>query len=130
MKILGIDYGRSKIGLAIADGPLAEPMGVIGYTDTKTLEDKLIKVIDENDIEKIVVGVSEGEMAKETEEFIKTIRLTLPSIPCEAFDETLSTQDAQRMSIEAGIAQKKRHEMEDAYAAAVMLQNFLDSVND
>ena len=128
MKILGIDYGRNKIGLAIADGSLADPMGVIRYSDTKILVEKLIKVVEENNIEKVVVGISEGEMAKETEEFIKTIRSTLLPIPCETFDETLSTQDAQRMSREAGIGQKKRHEMEDAYAASIMLQNFLDFI--
>jgi putative Holliday junction resolvase len=130
MKILGIDYGRSKVGLAIAEGSLAEPMGVIQYVGTKMLEDKLTKIIEENNIEKVVVGISEGEMAKETEEFIKTIRSMLPSIPCESYDETLSTQDAQKMSREAGIGQKKRHEMEDAYAATIMLQNFLDFVSD
>ena len=48
------------------------------------------------------------------------------NVPVETFDETLSTQDAQRMSKEAGIKQKRRHLMEDAYAAAIMLQNFLD----
>ncbi|KKR57298.1 MAG: hypothetical protein UT96_C0022G0009 [Candidatus Woesebacteria bacterium GW2011_GWC2_40_30] len=41
MKILGIDYGRSKIGVAIADGPLAEPMQVIRYSNTKILMEKL-----------------------------------------------------------------------------------------
>lgn len=124
-KILGIDYGRSKIGLAIADGPLAEPMGVIRYTDTKTLVDKLIKIIEENSIEKVIFGVSEGEMGEESKNFSLNLG-KIVKIPVETFDETLSTQDAQRMSLEAGIGQKKRHEMEDAYAAAIMLQNFLD----
>ena len=125
MKILGIDYGRSKIGLAIADGPLADPMGVIRYTDTKTLVEKLIKIIEEDSIEKIIFGVSEGEMAKESINFSINFGKII-KIPVETFDETLSTQDAQRMSIEAGIGQKKRHQMEDAYAAAIMLQNYLD----
>ena len=128
MKILGIDYGRSKVGLAIADGPLADPMSVIRYTDLRTLEEKLIKVIEDNNIEKIVVGISEGEIGKESRQFSLSLGKTLV-IPVETFDETLSTQDAQRMSREAGIGQKKRHEMEDAYAAAIMLQNFLDFVN-
>lgn len=125
IKILGIDYGRSKIGLAIAEGSLAEPMGVIRYTDTKTLVDKLIKVIEENDIEKVIFGVSEGEMGEESKNFSLNLGKII-KIPVETFDETLSTQDAQRMSLEAGIGQKKRHQMEDAYAAAIILQNYLD----
>ena len=129
MKILGIDYGRSKIGLAMADGSLADPMGVIRYTDTKTLVEKLIKIIDENGIEKIVFGVSEGEMGEESKNFSINFG-KLVKIPVETFDETLSTQDAQRMSIEAGIKQKRRHQMEDAYAAAIMLQNYLDFKSD
>lgn len=125
MKILGIDYGRSKIGLAIAEGSLADPMGVIRYTDTQILVDKLIKIIEENNVEKVIFGVSEGEMAKESKNFSINLGKII-KIPVETFDETLSTQDAQRMSMEAGIGQKKRHQMEDAYAAAIMLQNYLD----
>jgi putative Holliday junction resolvase len=125
MKILGIDYGRSKIGLAIAEGVLADPMGVIRYTDIKVLEGKLIRVIEENNIQKVIVGISEGEMGKESSQFSLSLGEIL-DIPVENFDETLSTQDAQMRSREAGIAQKKRRKMEDAYAAAVMLQNYLD----
>lgn len=125
MNILGIDYGRSKIGLAIAEGNLADPIKVIKYSDTKILVDQLIKFIEENKIEKVIFGVSEGEMGKESKNFSQNFA-KLVKIPVETFDETLSTQDAQRMSREAGIGQKKRHQMEDAYAAAIMLQNYLD----
>ena len=125
MNILGIDYGRSKIGLAIAEGNLADPIKVIKYQDTKILVDQLLKFIEEYKIEKVIFGVSEGEMGKESKNFSINFG-KLVKIPVETFDETLSTQDAQRMSREAGIGQKKRHEMEDAYAAAIMLQNYLD----
>ncbi|KKR56176.1 MAG: hypothetical protein UU51_C0001G0018 [Microgenomates group bacterium GW2011_GWC1_41_20] len=120
MKTLGIDYGRSKVGLAIAEGPLAEPWRVIRYTNAGMLDEKIKQIIDSEKIEKVVVGVSEGEMGKESERFAK-------GIGAETFDETLSTKDAQILSREAGIGQKKRHDMEDAYAAAIMLQNWLDS---
>jgi putative Holliday junction resolvase len=126
MKILGVDYGRSKIGLAIAEGSLAAPLQVIRYSDTKILVDKLINIIEEENIEKIVFGISEGQMGEESKNFSLNFG-KLIKIPVEIFDETLSTQDAQRMSREAGIHQKKRHQMEDAYAAAIMLQNYLDN---
>ncbi len=122
MKTLGIDYGRSKIGLAVSEGILAEPMQVIRYKDTKVLEQKIKEIVETEKIKKIVVGVSEGAMGKESREFAKRLG-------AETFDETLSSQDAQRLSIEAGISQKKRKGMEDAYAAAIILQNYLDSRN-
>lgn len=121
MKILGIDYGRKKIGLAIADGSLSEPLRVIRYSDTRILSEKLKKIIKENKIEKIVVGISEGEMGEESKRFAE-------KIGAETFDETLSTHNAQELSKEAKVGRKKRKELEDAYAAAVMLQSYLDKL--
>jgi len=120
MKILGIDYGRSKVGVAIADGPLAEPLQVIRYKDLTILISQIKKIIEKEKVKKVVVGISEGEMAEESKKFAN-------EIGAETSDETLSTLDAQALSREAGISQKKRHEMEDAYAACIMLQNYLDN---
>lgn len=119
-KLLGIDYGRSKIGLALGIGSLAEPFKVIHVDSFEDAIGKVIQVIKVEQVDKVIVGVSEGEMGEESEKFAE-------SIGAITFDETLSTQDAQRMSREVGVGQKKRHEMEDAYAAAIMLQNYLDS---
>ncbi len=119
IKILGIDYGRSKVGLSIADGPLSEPLKVIRYKDSDKLISEIKNLIEKENIEKVVVGVSEGEMGEESKEFAKNFN-------AETFDETLTSQDAQTMSREAGISRKKRHEMEDSYAAAIMLQNYID----
>jgi RNase H-fold protein (predicted Holliday junction resolvase) len=112
MKILGIDYGRSKIGLAVAESSLAEPWKVVAPGEIEN-------ILKSEKFDKVVVGISEGEMGAESKKFAE-------SIGAETFDETLTSQDAQRMSREAGIPVKKRHEMEDAYAASIMLQNFLD----
>jgi putative Holliday junction resolvase len=126
MRILGIDYGRAKMGIALADGPLAEPLKVIKYKDTKILSEQIIRIINTENIEKVVIGVSEGAMGEESTNFSKSFGKMI-DIPVETFDETLSTQDAQILSREAGIKQKRRHEMEDAYAACIMLQNYLDA---
>lgn len=113
MKILGIDYGKAKIGLATAESFLATPWKVIKPSELK-------KILEQEKFDKIVVGVSEGEMGEESKKFAK-------EIGAETFDETLSTQDAQRLTIESGMNRKKRKEMEDAYAACIMLQNYLDT---
>ena len=112
MKILGIDYGRSKIGLAIAEGGLAEPWKVVKTGGLK-------KILENESFDKIVVGVSSGAMAEEQREFAK-------SLGAETFDETLTTKEAQRLSLEAGLSHKKRKGMEDAFAASLMLQSYLD----
>ena len=114
--------------MAISEGKVAEPLYVIRYSDTKILEQKIKKIIESEKIEKVVVGISEGQMAEETKKFLNAIRYTLLPVPIDTFDETLSTHDAQRASIEAGIKRKKRKSMEDAYAAATMLQGYLDAV--
>jgi len=126
MKALGIDYGRSKIGLALGVGSLAEPLKVIRVGSFEDAVQKIEKEIEIDRPDKIVVGVSEGEMAEETKKFATAIQLFIHST-VELFDETLTSRDAQKLSIEAGIKRKKRHEMEDAYAASIMLQNYIDS---
>ena len=127
MKILGIDYGRSKIGLAISTGLLAEPLKVIRYYDINKLYESLKKIISEEKIEKVILGVSEGEMGNESKQFGFDLEKII-DIPVENYDETLSTYDAQRLSIESGMSRKRRKLNEDAFAATVMLQSYLDYV--
>lgn len=126
MKTLGVDYGRKKIGLALAEGTFAEPLKVIRYEEIPNLKQKIKEIVDNHKVEKIVVGISEGQMAKETQGFVATLREEFPQFPIETFDETLSTQNAQELAISAGIGRKKRKVLEDAYAATLMLQNYLD----
>ena len=125
MKILGIDYGRKKIGLAIAEASLAEPLSVIRYESLKEALEKIKGIIDSEKIDKIVLGVSEGLMAEEEKEFgLKLSGLTKTLLVFQ--DETLTTQEAQELSIKAGVRRKKRKLMEDAYSAALILQSYLN----
>lgn len=125
MRILGIDYGRKKIGLALADGLLAEPLKVIKFQliDKKAIIE-IAKVVEVEHVDKVVVGVSEGRIGRESKSFSRSLSQNL-RIPVETFDETLTTYDAQKFSLEAGIKRGKRKALEDAYAATVMLQNYL-----
>jgi len=123
MKILGIDYGRRKIGIAVSESGLSEPLKVLRVEGFDDAVSKVKKVIESEKPVKVVVGISEGEMGEESKKFANEIE-------AETFDETLTSQDAQRLSIEAGVSRKKRKGMEDAYAAALILQNYLDSIND
>lgn len=125
MKILGIDYGRAKIGLSGSDGKLAEPLRVIKISGIEDAVEKVGEIIKSEKIKKVVVGVSEGEMGRESIDFSVLIEHRF-SVKVFTFDETLTSHEAQQMAIAAGVPQKKRREMEDAYAACIMLQNYLD----
>ena len=126
MKILGIDYGRKKIGLAIADGPLAEPLKVVRFESLEKVLEKVEDVVKKEEIERVVVGVSERKMGIEQRVFGKSLKEKL-SIPVVFQDETLTTHEAQELSIKAGIKRKKRRALEDAYSAALILQSYIDS---
>jgi len=120
MKILGIDYGRKKIGLALLEETIATPWKVLHVKDFGDALEKVKSACAEASADKVVVGISEGEMGEESKKFAERIN-------AETFDETLSTHRAQELSREAKVARKKRRNLEDAYAAAVMLQSYLDN---
>lgn len=135
--ILGIDYGRRRIGLAVSDrdGRFAMPLEIIevrsGFEETFR---RIAAVISEHRVESIVVGLplnmdgSEGEQAAETREFVARLQETVSS-PIALSDERLSTYAADRLLMEArGGKRSSRHS--DASAAAVILQGFLDSRQD
>lgn len=118
MKYLGIDFGKRKIGLALGEGILAEPYRII---DNGNWEIVIKKVCEEEKIEKIIIGISEGESAKKAKDFGSQIEKL--GIPVEYFDETLTTHDALVKMKEA----KSKRQDEDAISAAIILQNYLDS---
>ncbi len=76
--------------------------------------------------DKVIVGISEGKTAGTTKLFVKELQKHL-SVPVEVFDETLSTHEAQELSRQTRMNRKKRKNMEDAFAATIMLQNYLDT---
>lgn len=118
-KLLGIDYGQSKIGLAIADTETktAVPFEVMRLKDSKIL--RLKEMIISEEIEKIVVGLPLGMDGKETaqtkevKEFIENLKSTI-NIEIVTEDERLTT------------AQAKKQGKDDAVAAMYILQSYLD----
>lgn len=125
MQILGIDYGRKKMGLAVADGMLAEPYLVLHFESQEEAIRKVKQIIGAEKVKQVVLGVSEGKMAEEIKIFGQTLQKKL-NTPVIFQDETLSTKIAQELSIVSGMKRKKRKTMEDAYAATIMLQSYID----
>lgn len=126
MRILGIDFGIAKIGLAIADNGLAQPMGVI-RNHQKTLT-RIAQLVEQKKIEKIIIGVSEGKIGQRAREYGKQLE-KITGIKIFFQDETLTTKEAIAKMIEAGKKKKYRQEKEDAFAAAIILQAYLDKQN-
>lgn len=123
MKILGVDYGRKKIGLAISEGEIAEPLAVVS---PKNWLLALNEFCQRQEIEKIVIGISEGKMAEETRRFGEKIQ-KLTGVPVVFHDETLTSIEAKKKMIEAKKGKRKRKKEEDAVAAALILQSFLEN---
>lgn len=125
MTVLGVDYGRVKIGVALGEEGLARPLLVLRVSSRGKALERLKNLADLHAARKIVVGISEGEMAQEQMGFAEELK-DYTNKEVITWDETLTTQDAKELAITAGIPQKRRRLMEDAIAAAVMLQSFLD----
>lgn len=125
MTILGVDYGRRKIGLAISEGKIAFPFNVVPVTSFSNSLDKVQEAVASVGAQVVVVGVSSGKMGKEQERFAKELQKR-SNIKVNIWDETLTTKRAQELARQAGLKRKRRKELEDAFAASVMLQSYLD----
>lgn len=122
MKLLGIDFGLKNIGLAIAEGFLAEPIGAV--KSARAVQ----RVCQEQGIEKIIIGLSEGKMAQKTRAFGKRLAREI-SLPVEYQDETLTSEEAKELMVKIGKPKKRRQNQADAIAAALILQSYLDQIN-
>ncbi len=125
--ILAIDFGTQRIGLAISRGSLAEPLKII-ENSTHAVNDphvvaEIKKVIDEEGVMQLVIGLSENTMAEKTRQFAEELRAQI-KLPLKFVDETLSSHSVHEKLQFAGRA--KRGQPIDHYAAAEFLQEYLD----
>ena len=128
MRILGVDHGTKRIGLAISDetGIIAQSIGYV-----TNLAD-VLKLATERGAGKFVVGVPrrlDGSSSEQTERaraFIAKLKLAT-KLPVVEWDERLTTAQAQRVLIEGNVRRKDRKEKIDQLAAQLMLQSYLDA---
>lgn len=124
MKYLGIDYGLKRIGLALSEGELASAWKVIEVSSLSNAVLKIAQIIKQEKIDKVVVGLPEGEIGKAVNRFVSEMRKI--GFEIELTDETLSTRQSINLMIKLGKSKKDR-KVTDAVAAAEILQNYLDS---
>lgn len=130
MRYLGVDYGLKKMGLAISEGQIASPLKVLEIHSLNDAISKITNVIKQKTINRVVIGVPESGVAKSAaKKFISKLKDTLKSETVSVIEapETLSSNSAKNLMIDLGLSEKARQK-EDAYAAAIILQDFLDSV--
>ncbi|GAB4026133.1 MAG: Holliday junction resolvase RuvX [Candidatus Microgenomates bacterium] len=121
---LGIDYGTVHVGLALAEHMLATPLPTL--RNDKQLIPNLKKIITTHQITHIIIGLPSGRLVSEIQQFASSLSLTV-NLPIILHDETLSTQDVSRQLVEAGASRSKRRS-EHSYSAALILEDYLDSV--
>ncbi|OEG70365.1 hypothetical protein ATZ36_01175 [Candidatus Endomicrobiellum trichonymphae] len=133
-KIMGIDYGLKRIGIAITDllRIIARPFDIIKNVSLKKNVLKILEIAKNNDVSVIVLGLplnmngTEGGMAETVRKFIEEIKF-LSNIEVTTVDERLTTVQAERMLIgEADISRERRKGLKDKIAAALILQTYLD----
>lgn len=121
MKLLGVDYGLKRIGLAISDGTFSSPLGKVSDLNSTA------RIVKEQAVEKVVIGMPDPENPKVKSFGARLSELT--GIPVSYHDETFSTRVARKAMISAGTSSKTRQKEIDQNAAAVILQSYIDSNN-
>jgi len=126
MNLLGIDFGRKKIGLAISEGNLPKPLKTIRVKIPENALTEIKKIVNEEKIDKIIVGFSEGIIGNESKKFAEFLKKNV-NTEVELEDETLSSQNAQNQLLSMKKQRKKRKKLEDSVSAALILENYISN---
>ncbi len=132
-RVLAIDFGLRRIGLAVSDalGITAQGLSTLQRTATRRDIEYIRALAEEYDVGKVIVGNPIGHagtatsMSRHVEAFAKKLRGRL-DCPVELWDERLTSVEANRMLRSAGLSNNKRRQTVDRVAASLLLQNYLD----
>jgi putative Holliday junction resolvase len=133
-RVLGVDYGEARIGLALSDPSrtIVSPLKVLAFKGTAKRAAHLVKEeVEAQGAALVVVGLpyslsgERGPMAKVVEQFAAALR-ALVTVPVEFHDERLSSLEAERLMASSGLSTRDMRGRLDKVAAAIMLQGYLD----
>ena len=133
-KVLGVDYGERRTGVAISDESrtIAFPRETLDCPRVEQAAAAVARIAAAEKVAEIVVGYplnmnsTKGPRAARTEEFLAELARRT-AVPLRRWDERLSTKVAEAVLIEAGTSRAKRRGVVDKLAAQVILQNYLDA---
>jgi putative Holliday junction resolvase len=135
MRILALDHGTKRIGIAVSDELklIAQPLEFVPAEPFAGFLVRLKELLLEKQIELVLVGMprnmngSYGPAALKVEEFIAALSRAI-TVPIKTWDERLTSAQANRFLIQGGVRREKRKEKVDQTAAAILLQSYLDSL--
>lgn len=135
MRILGLDVGEKRIGVAVSD-PLGITAQGVTVIERKTLEDDLKRIkeiVDEYKADSIVVGMpinmdgTKGKSAEKVSGFVETLKASI-GLPINTYDERLSTKESEKFLISSDVSRKKRKNVIDKIAAQIILESYLERI--
>lgn len=134
-KILGVDFGLKRVGLAVCDSLhiLATPLPVYHTKSMRNTIDHVASVAKDNEVRRIVVGLplnldgTESVQSGRARAFARNLG-KVTGLPVELFDERLTTVEADELLIEAGVRKAAdRAKLVDSMSAKVILQGYIDN---
>ena len=140
MRVLGLDYGSKTVGVAVSDplGLTAQRVETIWRKQENKLRRTLARIeelVKEYQAERIVIGLPRnmnyamGERAEKSLEFGEMVEKRT-GLPVIMWDERLTTREAERALMEAGVRRENRKDYLDSVAAVLILQGYLDSLSN
>jgi putative Holliday junction resolvase len=134
MRVLALDFGSVRIGVAVSDGLLLTAQGLetIQRKDLPKDIEAIKAVIKEYEVAEVIVGLpismngTHSAKTKETLVFVDILTKAL-QIPVKTYDERLTTVQAERALLEANVSRAKRKGLKDMLAAQFILSSYLDS---
>ena len=135
MRILAIDHGSKRIGIAVSDElkMIAQPLEYILAEPSADSLARLQELLSEKEVELILVGMPRnmdgtyGPAAQKVQEFVAALKVAV-TVPIKLWDERLTSAQANRVLIQGNVRRDKRKEKVDKMAAAILLQSYLDSL--
>lgn len=133
-RILAIDYGKKRTGLAVTD-PLQIIANGLTTVETPRLEAFIMDYISRESVERIVVGKptqtngEDSENMRRIEPFVNHLRKVLPNIPVEYYDERFTSVLAHQAMLDGGLKKKDRQNkaLVDEISACIILQSYMES---
>ena len=135
MRILGLDHGSKRIGIAVSDETklIAQPLEFIPAEPFADFLARLKEILRDKEVELIVVGMprnmdgSYGPAALKVQDFVAALKNAI-TVPIKTLDERLTSVQANRLLIQGNVRRDKRKEKVDKMAAAILLQSYLDGL--
>lgn len=126
--ILGIDLGQKTTGLAISSGTIATPFKTIKHQSISEAVDRVSRICEDEQVDKIVLGFVEGKIKNIFLDFAEKFKVKNPNVQVVMVDETLTSRQATQTMINISLPKGKRALREHEIAAALILQEYLGNL--